>query len=59
MMIIIETVCPICGKHSFVEVKFNDYVAYREGALAKEAFPYLSLEDREKIISGFCETCWL
>ena len=38
-------------------VKIDEYLAYEEGAMAKDAFPNLSAEEREMIISGICIKC--
>ena len=57
-MYTIETVCPFCGKSHTVEVRAADWHDYEDGALAQDAFPYLSASERELIISGICPTCW-
>lgn len=49
--------CPFCGRESEVMVKIDEYLAYEEGALAQDAFPNLSPEERELIISGICIKC--
>ena len=49
--------CPICGRESEVMVTIDEYLAYQEGALAKDVFPNLSAEEREMIISGICIKC--
>lgn len=49
--------CPFCGRESEVMVKIDEYLAYEEGALAQDAFPNLSPEEREMIISGICIKC--
>lgn len=49
--------CPFCGRESEVMVKIDEYLAYEEGALAQDAFPNLSKEEREMIISGICIKC--
>jgi len=54
----IETRCPFCGQTHEVEVYEADYMAWEFGATAQEAFPYLSADDRELLISGICSECW-
>ena len=54
----IVTVCPFCGHGNEVEVNEMDYWDWQDGMLAQEAFPYLSPEEREMLISGICPTCW-
>lgn len=52
------TICPNCDRVNGVQVNESDYIAWQDGELTQIAFPYLSAEDREKLISGFCEDCW-
>lgn len=52
------TVCPFCGKGHEILVNEDDYYDWDDGKLAQEAFPYLSAEEREMLISGICPTCW-
>ena len=54
----IVTQCPFCGCANFVEVNEEDYWDYEDGMKAVEAFPYLSANEREMLISGICPTCW-
>ena len=56
-MIVFVVKCPICGRESEFMVTIDEYLAYQEGALAKDAFPSLSAEEREMIISGICIKC--
>ena len=50
--------CPICGKDWEVEVKSSDYMRYMSGAYVQDAFPYLSANERELLISGICGECY-
>lgn len=52
------TVCPFCGKANEVFVNEMDYLDWCDGKLAQHAFPYLSADEREMLISGICPTCW-
>jgi len=54
----IVTQCPLCGCANFVEVNEADYFDWNDGAHAQDAFPYLSANEREMLISGICPTCW-
>ena len=55
----IECHCPFCGVVRTVTVDAIDYLAWEVGdALAQDAFPYLSADEREMLISGICPTCW-
>ena len=59
MKITIKGICPSCTKEWAVEVEERDYVDYTEnGKHAQYAFPYLSAEKRELLISGICNDCW-
>ena len=52
------TRCPFCGCGNEVEVNEMDYLDWQDGAHAQDAFPYLSADEREMLISGICPTCW-
>lgn len=57
-MINLIVTCPFCGVESVISVFEDDYLAWEQGALVQDAFPYLSADDREMLISGICPTCW-
>ena len=50
--------CPFCGKYHAVEVSEADLAAWEGGELAQNAFPYLTADEREILISGICPKCW-
>lgn len=50
--------CPICGDTKEIEVFKKDFIAWDNGALIQRAFPYLSANDRERLSTGICPTCW-
>ena len=52
------TCCPFCHKAHEVAVNEMDYLDWQDGKLAQDAFPYLSADEREMLISGICPTCW-
>ena len=56
--ITIVTKCPFCGRVNEVEVNEADYLDWDDGVLVQVAFPYLSADEREMLISGICPTCW-
>ena len=58
MFITLTTYCPFCGEANYVLVREEDYIAWQNGELAQRAFPYLSADEREMLISGICPTCW-
>lgn len=58
-MITIKTTCPFCGKESAIVVKSVDYIKWASfDAQAQDAFPYLSANERESIMTGICAKCW-
>lgn len=55
----IITVCPFCGHANEIEVNEIDYLDWSDGELlVQDAFPYLSADEREMLISGICPKCW-
>ena len=54
----VVTRCPFCGRGNEVEVNESDYWDWNDGELVQVAFPYLSADEREMLISGICPTCW-
>ena len=54
----IVTRCPFCGHANVIEVNEADYWDWQDGELAQNAFPYLSANEREMLISGICPKCW-
>ena len=56
----VEVFCPFCGKPSTVTVKKSDWIAFNkpDGPLVHLAFPYLTVDDKELLISGTCTECW-
>lgn len=54
----VVTRCPFCGRGNEVEVNESDYWDWQDGELVQVAFPYLSANEREMLISGICPTCW-
>ena len=54
----VVTYCPFCGRPNEIEVNKADFLRWKDGELAQVAFPYLSAEDREMLISGICPECW-
>lgn len=54
----VVTRCPLCGKANFVDVNEADYDDWSDGEKVTVAFPYLSANEREMLISGICPKCW-
>lgn len=56
--ILVKCVCPMCKSFTFVCVDAFDYGDWQNGKHAQDAFPYLSANEREMLISGICPDCW-
>lgn len=55
----VSKVCPICGKTTVLEVNANSLAKWRQGAvLVQDAFPDLSKDDREILMTGIDPVCW-
>ncbi|MDF9845112.1 MULTISPECIES: hypothetical protein [unclassified Paenibacillus] len=54
----LDVKCMSCKAEKTVEVQRQDLKAYEEGAHAQHAFPYLSADERELIISNICGECF-
>lgn len=50
--------CPGCGKTTTLVVDEKALDAAVGGTLIQKAFPDMSSDDRERLISGYCATCW-
>lgn len=50
--------CRLCGTPSVLHLRAMSVEKYRNGALVQDAFPDLSLDDRELLISGTHPECW-
>lgn len=54
----IKVKCPKCGKTYYLHVYPEDWKNYQEGMLVQDAFPYLSADERELLLSKICPDCW-
>ena len=55
---IVITYCPFCKHAHEVPVNEADYWDWQDGELVQNAFPYLTSNERELLISGICPSCW-
>lgn len=52
--------CPFCGQGRTLALDAEAYFNWnKRGFLVQHAFPELSVDDREFLISGICERCWV
>lgn len=50
--------CMTCKKVITVKVDYKDYDDWRAGKLIQKAFPYLTADEREIMISQICGKCF-
>ena len=50
--------CVLCNESGRIVVNDDDYEDWVNGKYAQDAFPYLSINDREFLISSVCGTCF-
>ena len=56
----IPRICPMCGKltHKELDVTVDQLLRYERGTeLIQEVFPDLTADEREFIMSGYCDEC--
>jgi hypothetical protein len=58
MLVSVDQTCGWCGQPSTVVVEEADLMLWRSGALIQHAFPDLSVDDRETLLSGFHSECF-
>lgn len=52
------TITDVVGDNHYMDVKQIDLDAYENGEIIQNAFPYLTLEQRELIMTGLTEDMW-
>ena len=50
--------CCMCGKRSALSLDRNKYLKRQQGTLVQDAFPEMSADDRELLITGTHPGCW-
>lgn len=53
-----ESTCPFCGAKQTIKVDATDYLLWRSGRCVQDVFHYLSVDDREILVSSICKSCW-
>jgi hypothetical protein len=51
-------ICQTCAKRYTFLIDPEDYYAFRHGTFAQDAFPYLTVSQRELMISQTCGPCF-
>ena len=54
----IQTQCPRCHETSHAYIPVEGYVAWLSGTLIQDAFPDLSEDEREALMTGLCPSCF-
>ncbi len=50
--------CDTCDSETQMVVESDDYQSWQNGKLIQDAMPYLTISQRELLISGICGTCF-
>ena len=50
--------CPVCVTSVFFLVPVSAVNAYTLGRVVQDAFPMLNRDQRERLVTGYCATCW-
>lgn len=50
--------CMVCGLRNIITVTATAWARYASGTLIQDAFPEMSYDDREMLISGTHPKCW-
>lgn len=54
----IETQCPSCADKHTVTVDRQGYSNWMQGQLIQDALSNVSVDDRERLMTGICPSCW-
>ena len=54
----INCICARCGKLKILDVSAEAFRKYKQGFAVQHAFPELSEDDREWLVSKVCPDCW-
>lgn len=57
-IVFLTSPCPHCGGRSTVELYPSEITAWKRGFSIQRAFPRLSENERELILSGLHPQCW-
>lgn len=57
-MIVKSKPCPGCQRTKTFDLPEGQIKKYMEGELIQKAFPQLTPEERESLVTGYCDSCW-
>ena len=55
---VVTNPCPACGERTNLEVDLTSYMRWQGGVLIQDAFPDLTNDERELLITGTHPACW-
>lgn len=50
--------CKVCKEDQVIRISEADLKKWQDGELVQNAFPYLSADQHELFITGFCGKCY-
>jgi len=50
--------CRLCGTVESITMPVNSFMAWQSGELIQNAMPFLSIAQREMLVSQTCDDCW-
>lgn len=50
--------CPRCKGTAVLKLPVEGAKRYNQGELVQNAFPEMPAADRERLVTGYCGTCW-
>ena len=54
----VTVTCKMCRKTVMFSVRREEWEKFKTGIFVQDAFPFLTLGQREMLISQICEECW-
>ena len=55
----VQVECPKCKDKGGIVVDYEGFRKWQDGRLLiQEALPTLTAADRERLITGWCDSCW-
>ena len=57
-MVSIRILCPLCKSQEYIEVSEEGFLKWQEGLMIQLAFPELTEDQRERVLTGICSSCW-
>jgi len=56
--VLLVRACPVCSEEQKITGTRAGLDAYLQGAFVQDAFPTLTPDQREVLVSGTCAECW-